>query len=193
MRRVAMLVVSALLVLTSCNEQGGDGKVNEKNADGVQSKEERQVEIAEMEQAIKGFDRDQDDSRLKSQAENLLKRYRDYISINPRDSMSAEYLFKAADLSIGVGKAKASIRYLDRLIQDFPNFRKAPEMMLFIGFVYEVHLQQHAEAVKAYEAMIERYPNHRLSDDARASIQNLTMSEEELLKKFKEMNAEKEG
>lgn len=195
MKRIIWMGVTAAVVLWSVNACGDGSTAKEtsteqqEQSNGVQRKEDRQAEIMQMEQEIGRLANKDKNPTLDRKAEILLLRYRDYISVNPRDSMSAEYLFKAADLSLGVNKPKASIAYLDRLIQDFPDFRKGPEMMLFRGFIYEAHLKQHAEAVKAYEAMIKRYPNHRLAEDARASIANLTMSEEELIEKFKQQNA----
>lgn len=194
MKRIFWMGVTAGVVLLSLNACGDSEKADAKSEeqqeqnDGVQSKEDRQAEIMEMEQEIGRLANKDKSPTLDRKAEILLLRYRDYITVNPRDSMTAEYLFKAADLSLGVNKPKASIAYLDRLIQDFPDFRKGPEMMLFRGFIYEAHLKQHAEAVKAYEAMIKRFPNHRLAEDAKASIANLTMSEEELIEKFKAQN-----
>jgi TolA-binding protein len=187
--KMAALVLFVGVSVSACSNDGSQNGGDATNT-GVQTKEERQVEIAEMEKEILGLNQGNKNDILTKKAELLLMRYRDYISMNPRDSLTSEYLFKAADLSLGVGKPQASIRYLDRLIQDFPNFRKAPEMMLFRGFIYETYLNEHGNAVKAYQAMIERYPNHRLTNDARASIDNLSLSEEELIEKFKRQNQE---
>lgn len=180
-----------VLSLMACNMEDKEGvkpRVDDRSTAGVQSIEERQQEIAEMEREIKAYAKQEKNDMMTAKAERLLVRYRDYISNNPRDSITAEYLFKAADLSLGVGKPNASINYLDRLIKDFPDFRKTVEMMLFKGFIYESYLNQHAEAVKAYQALINRFPNHRLAQDAQSSIDHLTMSEEELIEKFKKLN-----
>ena len=113
--------------------------------------------------------------------------------MNPTDSASAEYLFKAADISIALGNYEASINYITRLTEDFPKYEKIVEIWLFKGFIYETYMNSHAEAVKAYEELILKYPNHRLAQDAQAAIDNLTLSEGELLEKFKEMNSEPES
>ncbi|MEX2597184.1 MAG: tetratricopeptide repeat protein [Salibacteraceae bacterium] len=190
MKKVWMRGV-VVLSLMACNMEDKEGvkpRVDDRSTAGVQSIEERQQEIAEMEREIKAYAKQEKNDMMTAKAERLLVRYRDYISNNPRDSITAEYLFKAADLSLGVGKPNASINYLDRLIKDFPDFRKTVEMMLFKGFIYESYLNQHAEAVKAYQALINRFPNHRLAQDAQSSIDHLTMSEEELIEKFKKLN-----
>lgn len=184
--RMLMLLLGAAL-MGAC---GTTGEQNDKTE--PQTKEARQEEISRMEDELRGKT-DLDAHVNKARADALIKRYRDYVVLNPDDSISAEYLFKAADLSIGTGSYEASINYLDRIITDYPGYHKIVEIMLFKGFVYENYLNSHAEATKAYRALIERYPNHRLAKDAEAAIQNLTLSEEELIEKLKQTNQEQAG
>lgn len=190
MRYIAVTLLT--IMLASCGNSSEGEEVNAEEVSSVQTNEERRAEISEMESEVKGLVVTPGDQKAKVLTERLLMRYRDYISLNPRDSISAEYLFKSADLSVGVGKPEASVKHIDRLITDFPDFRKLPEMMLFKGFVYEVHMNSHAEAVTAYKALVKRFPNHRLANDARAAIDNLSLTEEELLEKLKKAEAEME-
>jgi TolA-binding protein len=187
-----MLICALPMVFVACSgEKGQEQNANQEESNyvkGDQSKEERQTEIAAMEKEISGLIRSERADVLDSKADRLLKRYRDYIGANPRDSITAEYLFKAADLSVGVGRYEGAINHLNRLNTDFPTFRKNVEMWLFKGFIYETYLNDHANAVKTYEAILERFPNHRLAADARASIENLSMSEEEMLEMFRKKN-----
>lgn len=187
------MIGAFVIAITACTEGGNvDSEQQDESTSMVQSKEERQAEIAAMETEVAALVRSDRTEMLDAKADRLLKRYRDYIGQNPRDSITAEYLFKAADLSVGVGRYEGAIRHLDRLINEFPKFRKTAEMMLFRGFIYETYLNDYANAVKAYEALVKRFPNHRLAQDARASIDNLQLSEEELLEKFQKMNAKEE-
>jgi TolA-binding protein len=186
------LVMALPVMMVACDgAEAEQDESQETQAPIVQSKEERQAEIAQMEQEIAGMAKRERTPMMDEKADLLLKRYRDYVIMNPRDSISAEYLFKAADLSLGVGRPEASINLLNRLNEDFPKFRKNVEMWLFKGFIYETYLNDYANATQTYQALIDRYPNHRLAADARASIENMTMSEEELLEKFKAKNEAK--
>jgi len=192
--RAVVLIGVLLFAMVSCGDQNGSSaKADQEVSKDIQSNEERQSEIQEMEKEISGAIKTERTSVLDAKADLLLKRYRDYITLNPRDSITSEYLFRAADLSVGMGKYDAAIAYIDRLHKDFTKFRKSVEMHLFKGFIYETYLNDHAKAVSAYTKLIEKYPNHRLASDARASIDNLTLSEEELIEKFKKMNADKDG
>ncbi len=193
MRRVLMLSI-IVIALSACGEKEASNSSNEDDVTNKveQTNDERQAEIASMEKEISGAVKTERTAVLDAKADRLLKRYRDYVGINPRDSMTSEYLFRAADLSVGMGQYDAAIAYIDWLHKDFPKFRKSVEMYLFKGFIYETYLNDHAKAVSSYTKLIEKYPNHRLASDARASIDNLTMTEEELIEKFKKMNADKE-
>jgi len=183
-----------VIALSACGEKEASNSSNEDDVTNKveQTNDERQAEIASMEKEISGAVKTERTAVLDAKADRLLKRYRDYVGINPRDSMTSEYLFRAADLSVGMGQYDAAIAYIDWLHKDFPKFRKSVEMYLFKGFIYETYLNDHAKAVSSYTKLIEKYPNHRLASDARASIDNLTMTEEELIEKFKKMNADKE-
>lgn len=190
----AVLFIGVLLIaLASCSEsENTNSSTDQEVSNDIQTNEQRQSEIQEMEKEISGAVKTERTSVLDAKADLLLKRYRDYVTLNPRDSITSEYLFRAADLSVGMGKYDAAIAYIDRLHKDFPKFRKSVEMHLFRGFIYETYLNDHAKAVSAYTKLIEKYPNHRFASEARASIDNLTLSEEELIEKFKKMNADKE-
>lgn len=181
MKKILTLVIISLTII-ACSE--GSDEISTKDKTEPQSAEARRAEIDSMEADLLSS-KDITAKHNQVKADLLVKRYRDYVSMNPRDSISADYLFKAADLSIGLSKYDASLKYLDRLTDDFPQYEKIVEIWLFKGFVYETYLNNHAQAVKAYETLIEKYPNHRLAKDAQASIDNLTLTEEELLEKLK--------
>ncbi|GAB5539111.1 MAG: hypothetical protein Salg2KO_12140 [Salibacteraceae bacterium] len=151
--------------------------------------EKQQMVIEKMEQELLGS-KSLDQPINQNKAKNLIIQYQNYINMNPKDSLTSVYLFRAADMSIAVGSYEACIKYLDKIINDFPNSDRIVETMLFKGFVYETHIGNHANAIASYKALIDRYPNHRLAGDARAAIDNLTLTEEELLEKFEKMKKE---
>jgi tetratricopeptide (TPR) repeat protein len=193
MRKLGWMLI-VLPFLVACGGGGNEGSDSENGTEKLepQSAEARRVEISEMESdLLSNKNMESQPNRVK--ADLLVKRYRDYLSMNPRDSISAEYLFKAADLSIGIGNYDSSIKYLSRLTEDFPQYDKIVEIWLFKGFVFENYMNNHAEAVSTYKRLIEKFPNHRLAKDAQSAIDNFTLTEEELLEKFKAMNSKPES
>lgn len=185
--KTGMMMVAMAALTMAC---GGTGENTEDSKRQPQSKEARKAEIAEMEANLKSSGK-MDQGVNKAKADALVKRYRDYINMNPHDTASADYLFKAADLSVGLGDYESAIRYLDRITTDFTWYDRIVEIWLFKGFVYEAHMNKHGEAVATYRKLIEKYPNHRLAKDAQAAIDNMTMSEEELLEKLQKASEKK--
>lgn len=184
--RKFLFLVALPLIMSAC---GQSDEVNSVET-APQSAEQRRVEINELEKGLLSKS-DLTAGTNKAKAEHLVRRYRDYVNMNPHDSISAEYLFKAADLNIGLGNYEASIKYLDRLTTDFPDYNRIVEIWLFKGFIYENYMNSHANAVSTYDKLIERYPNHRLAADAQAAKDNLTLTDEELMEKFKKVNENK--
>jgi tetratricopeptide (TPR) repeat protein len=181
------LIVLMSLLLFACTEEP---KTVDKTA--PQSAADRQAEITTMESDLMSK-QDLNVETNRVLAERIILRYRDYITMNPTDSASAEYLFKAADISVGLGNYEAGLNYITRLTKDFPKYEKIVEIWLFKGFIYENYMNSHAQAVNTYEELILKFPNHRLAQDAQAAIDNLTLTEEELLDKFKKMNDQPES
>lgn len=175
-----MIVVLAALGLSSCVEPTDQAS---KASDEAATRDKLVQEIDSLEKDLTAhLNFDVQMNRVR--ANEVLNKYRSYIMQHPRDSITAEYLFRAADLSVGLGNYDAAINYLNRLIKDFPNFDRIVEMWLFKGFIYEAYMNNHGEAARTYKEIIARYPNHRLASDARAALENLTLTEEQLLEKL---------
>lgn len=189
MKKIAMIVIAAAM-LAACNSEqeetnGGEVTTTENRE---LTKEERKAKVVERIQFLENELKDDHNFEQRSklvEAEELVRFYRDYANINPSDSIAATYLFKAADLSIGLKKYDQAIGFMDNILKNQPNFERRVEVMLLKGFVYEVHLNQYAEAVKAYKELISSFPNHRLAMEAQASIDNMTLTEEQLIAKLR--------
>lgn len=177
---IALFPLSVLL--SGC---GGESDSTEKME--PQSMEARLAEIAE-EEAKFNPNGDMSEAAAKASADRMVKLYQNFVTAHSKEKSAPEFLFKAAKLDVGLGEYAGAIRLLDRLISDYPAFETLPEAMLFKAFICEVHMNNFADAVKAYEALIERFPNHRLAQDAKASIENMTLSDEELIQKFEQQN-----
>lgn len=122
--------------------------------------------------------------------EELVSNYCGYATNNPTDSLSPEYLFKALDVSLNLNNPQRTISIADRLRKEFPQYSKTPLAMFLKGFVYETQYGNTEAARKAYEEFIQIYPDSEFVGDAKASIENLGMTPEELIRKFEQQNAE---
>lgn len=121
-----------------------------------------------------------------SVALKVLESYLSYVRKFKDDSLAAEYLFKAADLSNGLHRTKESIDLYAKLIADYPGFKKAAAALFMQGFLYETALGDKAKAEEVYQKFLEKYPDHPLAQSAKASYQQLKagISDEEMIRMF---------
>ena len=168
--RNSLLILALVAALASC------GSSNEKDAAEIQTAEDTLFSTSE------GF-------IDKAKALELVGLYVDYANSYPDDSLAVEYLFKGAEFCLNLGEGQRAITLYDRVIQEYPDFRKVPECLFLKGYVYENYLGDLDNAKAIYLEFIEKYPDNEFADDAEISIQNLGKSPEELIKQFEEQQA----
>lgn len=115
----------------------------------------------------------------------VVKLYEDYANKYPTDTMSAKYLFKAADVSAHSHNVQHAIELYKRVIENYPDYKKVPLAWFYIGFLYENELLQIDEAKKAYNTLLSKYPDFEQAEDVRWSLENINKSGEELMSQFK--------
>lgn len=117
-------------------------------------------------------------------AGQLVDAYCDFATQNPENQQSAEYLFKAVDVSMNFDNPIKTIAIIDRLTQEYPDYERTPMAVFVKGFIYETRFNNVEQAKAAYEKYLELYPDGELAADCRASIENLGLTPDELVKKF---------
>ncbi len=122
----------------------------------------------------------------KINAEELINAYIEFAEKFPGDSNSAKYLFNAADISMNILESDKAISIYNKIINDYPNFKKAPECLFLKGFVYENNLNDLKKAKTIYLEFIEKYPDNDFADDAKISIENLGKTPEQLILEFEQ-------
>ncbi len=112
--------------------------------------------------------------------------YSAYANQFPEDSNSVEYLFKAADLALGINKAPRSLESLELLIQRYPQSLKASSALFMQAFIHETSIQDKEGAKTLFSQFMQKYPDHPLYNSAKASFDQLNagMSDEELIRMF---------
>ena len=119
-----------------------------------------------------------------AKAQELIQAYENYANALPEDTISAEYLYRAAEIAMNLQMAGRAIEYYQRILNNFPDFDKRSYCLFLEAFVYENQMQQYETAEKLYLEFIEKYPEHPLADDAEVSVQNMGKSLEELIQSW---------
>ena len=162
---VSLLLVAILL---SCGEKMSVEKINE-----LESKVFAKDAVVSAENVIQ-----------------LVDAYLLFAKQNPNDQQTPEFLFKALDVAVGVnaeGPQKA-IDIADVLIEKYPDFEMTPMALFIKGFVYENMIGDLRNAEMTYRQFIEKYPNSPIVEDVKATLENLGLTPEELIRKFEEAN-----
>jgi TolA-binding protein len=153
----------------------------------TQCKPDPRARITELEKKISSEDFAMDEKGMQT-ANELIDAYLAYAESQKDSPEAPEYLYKAADLSLNLNKSKEALDLYNRIIYQYPDFKKDPECLFLMGYIYENHLQNYGKAKEIYEQFIKKYPTHDFADDAAISIENMGMSPEELIRKFEAKN-----
>ncbi len=169
-----------VLLLAACGESA---KVEERDEADIMAERIRAMEDSLFQNMA--FD--------KRNAQMLLDVYKAYAAANPLDERSPEYLFRAAGVARSMKDPQQSIRLYDRILVDYPGWEKLPDVYYLKAFVIDSDLGHMGDAREAYRKVIALYPEHPFAQDARVMIENLEYTDEELIERFKKMQAEQEA
>lgn len=116
-------------------------------------------------------------------ADQLTALYTDFADRYPSDSLTPQYLLKAAEVQSNVMHTDRAIELFDRIIADYPDFEDVPICYFLKGSAYEDN-SQFDLAKQAYQTFVDKYPDHFMAATTRTMIPNVGLSPEEMLDKI---------
>ena len=121
-------------------------------------------------------------------SQELMITYEKFVNQNPDDSLTADYLFRNAQIALSLKLGSRSVTYLEQFCSKYPQHPKAPHALFLEAFIYETELNKLDMAKQKYEEFITKYPQNDLYPDAKISLENLGKSGEEIMKEFEKKN-----
>ena len=118
-------------------------------------------------------------------AKQMIEKSIAFVKAFPKDSLSGSYLFRAADVSVGVGEYQLAIDYWEQMQEQYKEHEKAPIALFFQGFTCENNLKDKTKASAYYQAFLSKYPNHQYADQIKLLLEQMDKTDEELIKEFK--------
>ena len=119
-----------------------------------------------------------------------------YAKLNPKDTLSPHFMlyaginqmqvaFSSADEKQRREQALEAINILEKLRQNYPDYRNMIYAYYYKGQIYE-NLGMHQEAAKTYRALVERFPDTELGKSIAAYLQagGYEKSAEEIMQGF---------
>jgi|TARA_B110000483_G_scaffold114288_1_gene138710 tetratricopeptide (TPR) repeat protein len=99
----------------------------------------------------------------------------------PNTKEAPEFLYKATEISRTLRTFTKSLSMYDWIIDEYPQYEKAPTAMFLKGFIIENELNNDQAAMKVYKTFLSRYPDHQLRDDVQFLLDNVGKTDEEIM------------
>lgn len=117
-----------------------------------------------------------------------IQAYSDFAILFPNDTLAPAYLFKAGEIATAAKKYKTALGFYQTITSKYNDFKYVKESLYLQGFLLDNFLNDDAAAKIIYEQVIAKYPTTNYANDAKAAINNLGKTDEQLIKEFKEKN-----
>jgi TolA-binding protein len=185
-----LLIISAFSIMLSSCSSGSDGIENGKSARKELSPEESQKYYLTM---IDSIEKKLSDDKFAmvnhGAAMTAIKLYDEFAMHFPKHPKSPDFLFKAGDISSSLNFSQPAILYFKRVTDNYPDYDKTPFALFLQAFVYENQLNDTAGARKIYNEVIAKYPQHQVAEDAKASLNHLGKTPEQIIAEFEKKKA----
>jgi len=150
------------------------------------SKEARDPEAANVNAYLKGVsekvfaDPDKYGVNRKS-AQSYVDACEAYALAYPGTTEAAEYLYKGTEVSRTLRTFSKSLSMYDWILDQYPDYEKAPTAMFLKGFIIENELKNNQLAKEVYNSFLAKYPEHQLRDDVQFLLDNVGKTDEEIM------------
>lgn len=123
-------------------------------------------------------------------AEQAIKAFYEFSVNCKTDTLAPVFLIKAGQVSQTLKKYTQAQAFFTKCIDDFPQFKSRGAAMFLLAQLYDDRaiLNNESEARTIYHQIIREYPATSYASDAKACIQNLGKSDEELIQEFLKKN-----
>jgi outer membrane protein assembly factor BamD (BamD/ComL family) len=149
---IAVLGIS-MLVLTSCQQKSVKNEAKDLRAN-LNRMEKELMQGNQTLDLVKG--------------DSMVVMYKKFAVQYPNDTMAVEYLFRAAEIEMGMDKNQECIATLNDIQRMYPNSEKIPLLLQFKAFVYDDKFKAYNKARACLDELIEKYPDNVLVENAKA-------------------------
>jgi len=127
----------------------------------------------------------------KAKSKEMIDMYLKFADSYPKDTLTPNILYKAANLSMNTKGFDNAVAILDRIINNYPQYSKLPETYFLKAFIFDEYLKNLGKAREAYTTFLQKFPKNDLAHDAAISLENLGKSGDQIVKEFEEMQKKK--
>lgn len=117
--------------------------------------------------------------------------YMDFCRVYFNDTLCADYTFKAAEIADNLENPDKAIELYKDVYNSYTKFPYRAEALFRIANIYELKLNDYANARIYYEDVITYFPKSPMAEGAKAAIKNMGKTDAELIKEFEKKNGVK--
>ncbi len=148
---------------------------------GKDGREQSAEAIARMEQSVLLDARSIDPQK----ADSLVGMYKAFAQNYPQDSLSAAYLYRAADVTANRNDCLGAVGLLNELIEKFPKDIHAEQAAFLKGVIYQDVCLNKEKAAECFKQFVASYPQSPLVKDAQGMmLLNESENELDLIRKW---------
>ena len=125
-----------------------------------------------------------DVTRTREAAIMLVEESAAYAQQYPTDTLTATYLFRAADVARGLERYEQALELWEQFRTSFPDHPNAPEALFYQGFTADTGMANFELARTHYEDFLARYPNHVLSTQVVQLLKVMGTTNQELIRRY---------
>lgn len=174
--KYSIWIVTIAVVLAACG--GGEQQQDPVAFAKQQQREQLLADISSLESQMNA----KPDTLDKALANKMVDAYLKFYNTNSTDTISAEMLWKAANISTALGRHQKAIDMLMNYHDGFKSAPKRADATYLVGFIYDSGLHNVAMARKYYEKTIELYPNTFWAEQAKGALAIVEFQGEDLAK-----------
>lgn len=173
-----------ILFLAACNKSTDKAKLTPRDA--------AVHKIDSLETQIRASMAKQENPEV-TLALNAIKHYRYFAADFPQDSLSPDYLFKAAQIYEGVLRDyPEAAEIYGTIYEKYPKYKNRPMMLFHQGNAY-IESQDTAYAALYLQKFIREYSEHPFADDAQGLLNIMRMDEAQMLEFMKNARKQPQG
>lgn len=182
---LSIFAAAALMNLfTAC---GGNSETQKDSADSMAvSAKARTMYIDNINAAEKRMRADQ--TFNSKTALEALKAYTDFTTLYPKDSLTADYLFKAGQVAESTGNYKQAAIYLETILDQHKGYKEYAAACFYTANLYDNHLENvdngAARAKQLYEFIISKYPGTKWAEDSKVLMSFIGKSDDQLMEEI---------
>lgn len=113
-----------------------------------------------------------------------------YLENFPNKAGKPEVMLKAANACRALSKPQEAINYLNRFLGSYADHKDRAEALFTKAFIFDEDLQDKDKAKKTYTQLIQQHPNSLYRENAEILMEQLYLTDAELIEKFRKQNSE---